>query len=89
MTDEKQIEFMYNKLLDLSEKHQKDITVPNMGRVIAMFLCDLTYDCAPSSNHATHLILAAMQTKIEENLNKSAQENFGSFNRSRVTKKDA
>ena len=23
MTDEKQIEFMYNKLLDLSEKHQK------------------------------------------------------------------
>ena len=89
MTDEKQIEFMYNKLLDLSEKHQKDITVPNMCRVLAMFLCDLTYDCAPSSMHATHLILAAMQTKIEKNLCKSAQENFGSFNRSRVAKKDA
>ena len=79
MTDEKQIEFMYNKLLDLSEKHQKDITVPNMCRVLAMFLCDLTYDCAPSSMHATHLILAAMQTKIEKNLCKSAQENFASL----------
>ena len=68
MTDEKQIEFMYTKLLDLSEKHQKEITVPNMCRVLAMFLCDLTYDCSPSGNHATHLILTYVTDKIEKQL---------------------
>ena len=68
MTDEKQIEFMYKKLLDLSEKHQKEITVPNMCRVLAMFLCDLTYDCSPSGNHATHLILTCVTDKIEKQL---------------------
>ena len=64
-SDEKQIEFMYNKLLDLTEKHQNDISVPNMCRTLAMFLCELTYDCSPTSNHATHLILSAMTNKFE------------------------
>ena len=65
-SDEKQIEFMYKKLLDFTEKHQNDISVPNMCRALAMFLCELTYDCSPTSNHATHLILSAMTNKIEE-----------------------
>ena len=74
MTDEKQIEFMYNKLLDLSEKHQKDITVPNMCRVLAMFLCELSYDCSPSGDHATHLILSAITNNIEKQIESVSNE---------------
>ena len=69
-SDEKQIESMYDKLLDFSEKHQHDISVPNMCRVLAMFLCELAYDCSPSSNHASHLILSAMITKMEKEIHK-------------------
>ena len=68
--DQQQIEFMYEKLLDFAEKHKNDIEVPNMCRVLAMFLCELCYDLSPSGNHASHLILSAMVTKMEQKINK-------------------
>tara|TARA_R100001015_G_C4574403_1_gene131902 strand:+ start:25 stop:246 length:222 start_codon:yes stop_codon:yes gene_type:complete len=68
--DQQQIEFMYEKLLDFAEKHKDDIEVPNMCRVLAMFLCELCYDLSPSGNHASHLILSAMITKMEQKIDK-------------------
>ena len=73
--DQQQIEFMYEKLLDFSEKHKDDIEVPNMCRVLAMFLCELCYDCSPSGNHATHLILSAMTTKMEQQIEEQKGKN--------------
>ena len=64
--DQQQIEFMYEKLLNFSEKHKDDIEVPNMCR----FLCELCYDLSPSGNHASHLILSAMITKMEQKIDK-------------------
>ena len=65
MTHEK----IYNALLNETELLSKEgVSTAEMARVMAMFLVTLTYDCAPSSDHATHLIMSAMMQRMEENI---------------------
>ena len=63
--DKREIDLIYNKLLDFCEENQKNISTQNMCVAMSMFVSNLTYDLAPSSSHATHLLLSFMQNKLE------------------------
>jgi len=68
MTHEKN-EKIYNALLNETELLAKEgVSTVEMARVMATFLVTLTYDCAPSSDHATHLIMSAMMQRLEQNI---------------------
>ena len=65
LTDEQQCEVVYDKLLDLSEElNKQNITVPNAVQSMAHFLCDLTYDTAPSNAVATSILLGVINHKL-------------------------
>jgi len=69
MTTEEKFERIYNMLLSETELlADEGITPPEMARVLAVFLMKLTFDTAPSSDHAMWLIMQAVNERLEQNI---------------------
>ena len=59
-------EDMYNRLLDMTEEFSNQGATPfDVANVMSRFVVELSYDCAPDPQQATHLILNAMTSRIE------------------------
>ena len=59
-------EQIYGRLLDFTEELADDGATPqDVAQTMATFLCELSYDCAPCPQLATHLILSAITGRIE------------------------
>jgi len=59
-------EQIYGRLLDFTEELADDGATPqDVAQTMATFLCELSYDCAPCPQVATHLILSAITGRIE------------------------
>lgn len=60
---------IYEMLLTETELLAKEgTTTGEMARVLSVFLVQLTFDCAPSTDHALHLIMTAVMDRLEENM---------------------
>tara|TARA_R100000655_G_scaffold782_1_gene3229 strand:- start:4675 stop:4902 length:228 start_codon:yes stop_codon:yes gene_type:complete len=69
MNTEEKFERIYNVLLHETELlAEEGITPPEMGWVLAKFLVKMTFDTAPSSDHAMWLIMGAINERLEENI---------------------
>jgi hypothetical protein len=59
-------EDMYDRLLDVTEEFSNQGATPfHVANVMSRFVVELSYDCAPDPQHATHLLLNAMISRIE------------------------
>ena len=59
-------EDMYDRLLDVTEEFSNQGATPfHVANVMSRFVVELSYDCAPDPQQATHLILDAMTSRIE------------------------
>ena len=68
MTEEK-YERIYKVLLNETELLANEgITTAEMAQGLSMFLVDLAFDCAPSTDHATLLIMGSVMTRLEQNI---------------------
>jgi hypothetical protein len=64
----------HSRLLDLAEQLAKegDTTPQDLAFAMSVFLVDLAFDCAPDKQQATHLILSAINERIEQDMLKAA-----------------
>ena len=68
MTDEK-FDRIFDSLLNETELLANEgVSTAEMARVLSVFLVKLTFDCAPSTDHAMHLIMSAVMERLEENI---------------------
>ena len=59
-------EDMYDRLLDVTKEFDDQGATPfHVANVMSRFVVELSYDCAPNPQHATHLLLAAITDRIE------------------------
>ena len=69
MPDAKKFDRVYEMLLNETELLAEEGVEPaDMARGLAVFLVQLTFDCAPSSDHAMHLIMSAVMRRLEANI---------------------
>jgi len=72
--DDKETEIfnkIYEALLNETELLSKEgVSTAQMARGLASFLVELCYDNAPTTPHATHLILSAINNKLEKIIEK-------------------
>ena len=60
---------VFDALLDVTEQlSEQGITPAEVARATAAFLVQLSFDCAPTAEHATHLILSAIAQLLERNI---------------------
>ena len=68
MTDER-FDQIFESLLNETELlANAGVSTAEMARVLSVFLVKLTFDCAPSTDHAMHLIMSAVMDRLEENI---------------------
>ena len=68
MTEEK-YKRIYEMLLNETELlADEGVTTAEMAQVLSMFLVDMAFDCAPSTDHATLLIMGSVMTRLEQNI---------------------
>ena len=73
--DDKNFERIWDALLNETELlAQEGITTFEMARGMAAFVVDLAFDCAPSSEQATHLLLQAIQRRLEADVEERINE---------------
>jgi len=70
----KEVNYIYDKLLDFCETHQHDIQVVNMCYVLSKFLSDLAYDTAPDFTEASKVVLLGFDDKQKQSLLKQLLE---------------
>tara|TARA_R110002012_G_scaffold173286_3_gene338045 strand:+ start:1591 stop:2118 length:528 start_codon:yes stop_codon:yes gene_type:complete len=70
----KEINYIYDRLLDFCETHQHDIQVVNMCYVLSKFLNDLAYDTAPDFTEASKVILLGFDDEQKQSLLKQLLE---------------
>ena len=59
-------EDMYDRLLDVTEEFLNQGATPfHVANVMSRCVVELSYDFAPDPQHATHLLLNAMTSRIE------------------------
>ena len=59
-------EDIYERLLDVTEEFSiQGASTVDVANVMARFVVELSYDCAPDPQHATHLLLTAITDRIE------------------------
>jgi len=59
-------EEIWDRLMDHSEEWAKEGATPqDVATVMAFFVVELSFDCAPSHAEATHLLLSAINARIE------------------------
>lgn len=61
---EEQIQYARQKLFDVCEDVQNDVTVQNMLFALGTFICDLAFDTAPDPKIATHIILTSISDRL-------------------------
>ena len=69
-----QMALVREKLLDLCEDSQEQVTVPNMVKALQHFVCELAFDTAPNELIATHLLHQIINYHIEEILDEQEKE---------------
>tara|TARA_R100000963_G_C4577619_1_gene59970 strand:+ start:87 stop:347 length:261 start_codon:yes stop_codon:yes gene_type:complete len=63
---------IFEALLNETELLSKEgVSTAQMSRGLASFLVELVYDTAPTQSHATHLILSAVNKKLEKIIDQS------------------
>jgi hypothetical protein len=68
-------EKMYDRLLDVTEEFNKQGATPfQVANIMARFLVELSFDCAPDPRHATHLLMTAMTDRIERDLDEEREK---------------
>ena len=64
--DDKNFERIWDVLMnETALLAQEGITTFEMARGMAAYVVDLAFDCAPSSEQATHLIMSAVMRRLE------------------------
>jgi len=57
---------IYDRLLDTTKEFSDDGATPfDVALVMAHFVVELSFDCAPNNAEATHLLLSAINARIE------------------------
>ena len=64
LNDEGQIDLAREYIIDMFEKLQDRVSVPNMVMAMQMQTTDLAYDTAPSPNVATSMLLEVINMKL-------------------------
>ena len=72
-------EDMYDRLMDVTKEFSNQGATPfHVANVMSRFVVELSYNCAPDPQQATHLILDAMTSRIE----RDNEENNNDCNKS-------
>ena len=69
-----QMALVREKLLDMCEDSQEQVTVPNMVKSLQHFVCELAFDTAPNELIATHLLHQIINYHVEEILEQQEKE---------------
>lgn len=69
-----QMALVREKLLDMCENSQEQVTVPNMVKALQHFVCELAFDTAPNELIATHLLHQIINYHVEEILEEQERE---------------
>ena len=68
MTDERFDQIFESLLNEVELLANEGVSTQDMASVLSVFLVKLTFDCAPSTDHAMHLIMSAVMDRLEENI---------------------
>ena len=69
-----QMALVREKLLDLCEDSQEQVSVPNMVKALQHFVCELAFDTAPNELIATHLLHQIINYHVTEILEEQEKE---------------
>jgi|TARA_E500000318_G_C3389176_1_gene145274 hypothetical protein len=59
-------EEIYERLLDVTKEFSDEGATPfDVAHVMAHFVVELSFDCAPDSSEAVHVLLHAINSRIE------------------------
>ena len=68
---EERYTFIYERLLDVTQEFSvQGATSFDVANVMIRFVVELTYDCAPDPQLATHLLLNAVTNRMERDIEK-------------------
>ena len=68
-------EDIYDRLLDVTEELANEgATTFELSNVMSRFVVELSFDCAPDPRHATHLLMSAMNDRIERDLDEEREQ---------------
>ena len=68
-------EKMYDRLLDVTEEFNKQGATPfQVANVMARFVVELSFDCAPDPRQATHLIMTAITDRFDRDFDEEMKE---------------
>lgn len=66
---------MYDRLVDVTEEFNKQgATAFQVANVMAKFVVELSFDCAPDSRQATYLIMTAITDRLDRDFNEEMKE---------------
>ena len=72
---EERYTFIYERLLDVTQEFSvQGVTSFDVANVMIRFVVELTYDCAPDPQLATHLLLNAVTNRMERDIEKRSSE---------------
>tara|TARA_R100001443_G_scaffold116608_1_gene137546 strand:+ start:16317 stop:16601 length:285 start_codon:yes stop_codon:yes gene_type:complete len=74
LRDVQQMALVREKLLDLCEDSQEQVSVPNMVKALQHFVCELAFDTAPNELIATHLLHQIINYHVTEILDGQEKE---------------
>ena len=74
LSNVQQMALVREKLLDLCEDRQEQVSVPNMVKALQHFVCELAFDTAPNELIATHLLHQIINYHVTEILEEQEKE---------------
>ena len=74
LSNVQQMALVREKLLDLCEDSQEQVSVPNMVKALQHFVCELAFDTAPNELIATHLLHQIINYHVTEILEEQEKE---------------
>ena len=74
LSNVQQMALVREKLLDLCEDSQEQVSVPNMVKALQHFVCELAFDTAPNELRATHLLHQIINYHVTEILEEQEKE---------------
>ena len=67
-------EDIYERLLDVTEEFSiQGASSFDVANVMARFVVELSYDCAPDPQHATTLLLTAITDRMERDIERNKE----------------
>tara|TARA_R100001015_G_C4533129_1_gene99019 strand:- start:488 stop:706 length:219 start_codon:yes stop_codon:yes gene_type:complete len=65
---------IYERLLDVTEEFSiQGASTFDVANVMARFVVELSYDCAPDPQHATHLLLSSITDRMERDIEQNKE----------------